>query len=147
MRFYLRYIFVSTMLLSLCAAEVIAQQPSKAKALSEAGYLSSIPPQAVPVYNLMKATETFDARLFKSVWCSGTLKMWSAWGVTDYAATVREWHKAYRKIYGKYDLRSLTYSYQGDESSGIVTIAYHGKERDALIVVREAGAWKLKSGD
>jgi|SRR6185437_16266161 len=147
MRSYLGYIFVVTTLLSLCAAEVIAQQNSKAKRQSEGEYLASIPPQAVPVYNMLKATETFDARLFKSVWCSGTLKMWSAWGVKDYEATVREWHRAYRKTYGKYDLRSLTYSYQGDESSGIVTIAYHGKERDGLIVVREAGAWKLKSGD
>jgi hypothetical protein len=147
MRFYLRYVLVSTILLFLCAAEVIAQKNSKAKAQSEADYLASIPPQAVPVYNMLKATETFDAKLFKSVWCSGTLKVWSAWGVKDYEATVRKWHKAYRKTYGKYDLRALTYSYQGDESSGIVTIIHQGKERDGLIVVREAGAWKLKSGD
>jgi len=147
MRFYLRHIFVVTILLSLCAAEVIAQQDSKAKEQSEAEYLSSIPPQAVPVYNLLKATETLDAALFKSVWCSATLKLWSAWGVKDYEATVRKWHQASRKTYGKYDPRALTYSYQGDESSGIVTVVHHGKERDGLIVVREAGAWKLKSGD
>jgi len=128
-------------------AEVGGFQNSKVERQSEAEYLSSIPPQAVPVYNMLKATETLDAGLFKCVWYSGTLEMWSSWGVKDYEATVREWRKSWRKELGRYDLRNVRYRYEGDDSRGIVNIIYKGKEHDGLFVIREDGVWKLRGGD
>ena len=142
-----KYIVATSILLSLCMAEVNGFQGSKAKAQSEAEYLSNIPPQAVPVYNMLKATETLDAVLFKSVWYSGTLKLWDAWGVKDYQTTVRAWRKSWRKELGRYKLKDLRYRYQGDESTGIIHIIHKGKERDGLFVILENGVWKVRGGD
>ena len=142
-----KYIVVTLTLLALCMAETSGFQSSKAKFQSEAEYLSTIPPQAVPVYNLLKATETLNAALFKSVWYSGTLKVWDAVGVKDYQATVREWRKAWRKELGRYNLRDLRYRYEGDELSGIIHIIHRDKERDGLFVIRENGVWKVRGGD
>jgi hypothetical protein len=135
-----------SVLLIFCFPLVNGSQISKANRQSQSDYLSSIPPQAVPVYQLLKATETSDVGLFKSVWYSGTLKMWDAWGVKDYRAYLKEYRKYWRKELGRYNLKDLQYRYEGDKSSGIIYI-HSKKGRESLFVIIENGMWKVRGGD
>jgi hypothetical protein len=142
-----RYILFMSTLLTFCFVDVFGLQGTKNNRPPESEYLSSIPPQAVPVYRLLKAIETSDVELFKSVWYSGTLKLWEAWGVKDYRATITVWRKSWRKELGRYKLRNLRYRYEGGESRGIIHISHQGNEPDGLFVIRENGVWKVRGGD
>jgi hypothetical protein len=139
---------ISLTFLLLVQPSVADAQRNKAKPNRKPNPVaSSIPPQAVPIYNLLKAAEMSDVALFKSSWSADTLNMWDAWGVTDYKTYLLEYRRYWREELGTYRLKDLRFVFTGDDSSGVVDILNKGEKRSGLFVVRENGVWKATSAD
>jgi len=99
------------------------------------------PPQAAPVYNLLKAIETNNFTLYESAWVAEEVKE----GRIDrrkWRRLRREEVNRLREILGSYKLAELTYTFEGDESRGRVVI-HGGRQLRGYSVVNEGGVWRI----
>jgi hypothetical protein len=101
-------------------------------------------PQALPVYNLLKAVETNDFDLYQSVWSSEHLKKYPReFDKQDWQKTRENWVELFRNE-GIYNRKRLTFTFEGSDSSGVVNIRRKGLQPVLYNVIKENGKWKLK---
>jgi hypothetical protein len=104
---------------------------------------SAILPQAVPVYNLLKAIETNDFDLYRSVWSLEELKR------SPERYDKRNWQetRASELEFFQTDgikLNKLKFTFKGNASSEVVSVRRRGLQPVIYYVIKENGKWKLK---
>jgi hypothetical protein len=105
---------------------------------------SDVLAQAIPVYNLLKAVETSDFNLYKSVWSLEDLKKYP-FDNQDWQRIRREEIKFLHGGLGVYKRKALRYSFNGDDARGVVSVASKGQPGITYNVVNENGVWKVHS--
>jgi hypothetical protein len=128
-------------------------------ALSKAQQRPS-PPEAEPVYNWIKATQSDDVALLKTVWTSETLKGYFGGESYDWRQELKASRRFWREVLGvsnlkKVRLEDVTYTVKSQvgvaaglkvvvsEREKIVYVIYKGKQRESFNVEYEDGKWKI----
>ena len=137
--FYLSLFVVSLLVFSFALS--IGAQITK----EENGLTVSALPQAEPVYNLLKALEISDFKLFLSAFDSKAVEF-VMYGrrKKDWPKLRKEWKADFKDELGEYKLDDLRFAVDIEEPTrSVVFIVYKGKHLHGMNVSKRAGKWKI----
>jgi hypothetical protein len=142
-----RYFLTLILIVSIAASPMFGEA-LLSRSQSETTREASLSPQAIPVFNFLKAAETGDVELYKSTLSQKALNDLEASGMmaageANFAAFMKENRKLWFKELEELKLSSLQYVYKGKKRSGRVLIFNHGQKLSEVLVVLEKGHWKI----
>lgn len=109
---------------------------------------SSLPPQALPIDNLLRALETSNFVLYQSAYSSRYRAKYPAeFDKLNWKKTREEEFSFYYDAVGVKSRKGLEYKFAGDDSKGFVSIRQRGKQLTNIYVVKENDQWKIMPPD
>ncbi len=101
---------------------------------------ATAPPQALPFLAVIRAAKASDAVSFKATYSK---HIQDDTDQSDWTKNVGEAHANLERLCGNCDPADFTFTYAGDASHGVLSIAPKNKEPLQLKVVAEGTAWKI----
>jgi hypothetical protein len=114
--------------------------PASAEASAPNTGHEEAPPQAAPFLDLLRAAKTSDVIGFKAAYAKRIREDASQ---SDWQKNVSEARDNLKKAFGDYEARDFAFTYAGDASKGVLSIAHKKDKPLALKVIAEDGDWKI----